>query len=148
MAERVIRQASAICAMCSSGASSVWLRSCRSACKRVSSRAIHTQSGGIPRRINTLCSRVLLLGSLEETQTITAEMVDTTANELNEDLGAGGVSMPEPQAPTPAYAQPVAAPSREIDSLAGRIMLLEQGALRQERMLKRLLEIMEARVPQ
>ena len=100
--------------------------------------SIHHNSGGIPRRINTLCSRVLLLGSLEEVHKITADMVDTTADELNEDLGAGGVALAEPEP----------APSREMDTLAGRVLALEQGSLRQERMLKRLLEIMEARVPQ
>lgn len=107
--------------------------------------AIHAQTGGIPRRINTLCSRVLLLGALEEAHRITAEMVDTTANELNEDLGAGGVAMPDVE--PPVFAPPVPAPSRDLDNLAGRIMMLEQGAMRQERMLKRLLEIMEAKVP-
>ena len=91
---------------------------------------------------------MLLLGSLEEVHRITADMVNSTADELNEDLGAGGVAMPAQEAPAPQFAPPVAAPSRELDTLAGRIMVLEQGALRQERMLKRLLEIMEARVPQ
>ena len=46
-------------------------------------------TGGIPRRINTLCSRVLLYGALEETHDITGPMVETTAGELNQDLGAG-----------------------------------------------------------
>jgi putative secretion ATPase (PEP-CTERM system associated) len=45
--------------------------------------AVHRQTGGIPRRINTLCSRVLLYGALEQTHAITASMVDTTAGELN-----------------------------------------------------------------
>ena len=51
--------------------------------------AVHRHTGGIPRRINTLCSRVLLFGALEETHTITGSMVDETADELNRDLGAG-----------------------------------------------------------
>ena len=110
--------------------------------------AIHRQTGGLPRRINTLCSRVLLLGSLEEVHTITAEMVDTTADELNEDLGAGGVALPEPEAPVFAPPVPAMAQSHELDTLTGRILALEQGAMRQERRLKRLFEIMEARVPQ
>ena len=107
--------------------------------------AIHRQSGGIPRRINTLSSRVLLLGSLEETHRITAEMVDTTADELNEDLGAGGVAMPTPEAPV--FAPPGYAAMPDVEALTGRIMLLEQGAMRQERLFKRLLELLEARVP-
>ena len=49
--------------------------------------AVHRHTGGIPRRINTLCSRVLLSGALEETHTITGGMVDETAEELNRDLG-------------------------------------------------------------
>ncbi len=50
---------------------------------------------GIPRRINTLCSRVLLYGALEETHTITGPMVETTAGELSQDLGAG-LAAPQP----------------------------------------------------
>ena len=50
---------------------------------------MHRHAGGIPRRINTLCSRVLLSGALEEIHTITGGMVDETAEELNRDLGAG-----------------------------------------------------------
>ena len=41
--------------------------------------AVHRHTGGIPRRINTLCSRVLLFGALEETHTITGGMVEATA---------------------------------------------------------------------
>ena len=52
---------------------------------------------GIPRRINTLCSRVLLYGAIEEAHTITGPMVETTANELSQDLGAG-LAAPQPAA--------------------------------------------------
>ena len=51
--------------------------------------AIHRYTGGIPRRINRLCSRVLLYGSLEESGTITGPMVDNTAGELQRDLEGG-----------------------------------------------------------
>jgi len=88
---------------------------------------------------------VLLLGALEEQHRITADMVNTTADELNEDLGAGSAA---PEEPAAVVAPPPPPPSRELDTLSGRILALEQGALRQERMLKRLLEIMDTRVPQ
>jgi putative secretion ATPase (PEP-CTERM system associated) len=52
--------------------------------------ALHRHSGGIPRRINRLCARVLLYGALEETGTLTADMVDSTAHELNRDLDSAG----------------------------------------------------------
>jgi general secretion pathway protein A len=49
--------------------------------------AVHRYSGGIPRRINRLCARVMLSGALEEAETITGAMVEITAMELEEDLG-------------------------------------------------------------
>jgi putative secretion ATPase (PEP-CTERM system associated) len=50
---------------------------------------VHRYSGGIPRRINRLCSRVLLGGALEQSQQLTGPMVEATALELEDDLGAG-----------------------------------------------------------
>ncbi len=52
--------------------------------------AIFRYTGGIPRRINRLCSRVLLYGALEESDSITGPMVDNTASELQQDLEVGG----------------------------------------------------------
>lgn len=51
--------------------------------------AIHYHSDGIPRRINTLCSRVLLFGFLEEKREIGAEIINEVAEELRRDLAAG-----------------------------------------------------------
>ena len=51
---------------------------------------IHRHSDGIPRRINRLCSRVLLSGVLERSELLTAPLVEATALELEADLGAGG----------------------------------------------------------
>lgn len=51
--------------------------------------AIHRHSDGIPRRINTLCSRVLLFGFLEEKRDIGEAIVDEVAEELRRDLAAG-----------------------------------------------------------
>src|SRR5207237_10880142 len=44
--------------------------------------AIHQYSSGIPRKINTLCSRVLLAGFLEDRHRITQSIVVSVANEL------------------------------------------------------------------
>jgi general secretion pathway protein A len=97
--------------------------------------AVHDLSGGIPRRINTLCTRVLLLGALEETHTITSEMVESTALELQQDLGAG-----LPATRTMAQATPVAAPA--LEALLRRIQVLEQNAARQERIFRRLIDML------
>lgn len=48
---------------------------------------IHTASGGIPRRINTLCNRVLLAGFLGEKHVFYASDVQAIAREIREELG-------------------------------------------------------------
>src|SRR5579864_179185 len=51
---------------------------------------IHRNSGGVPRRINVLCDRLLLGGMLEELHEITGETVDSVAAEMSvEGIGAG-----------------------------------------------------------
>ncbi|PPQ38472.1 XrtA/PEP-CTERM system-associated ATPase [Rhodopila globiformis] len=95
--------------------------------------AVHRATGGIPRRINTLCARVLLLGALEETHAITALMVEETAEELRRDLGDG-------QAGGDASA---ARPPVPADALAQRIEALEAMAARQDRVSRRILQLLE-----
>jgi general secretion pathway protein A len=48
---------------------------------------IQYHTGGIPRRINMLCSRLLVLGFLEEQHRIDREMVVKVATELAQELG-------------------------------------------------------------
>jgi general secretion pathway protein A len=96
--------------------------------------ALHRHTGGIPRRINTLCSRVLLFGSLEESHAITAEMVDATAEELHRDLGDGLDRI----APLPAM------PEEDRYDLLRRIEELERRSFRQEQVFRRVLDLLEA----
>ena len=58
---------------------------------------MHEHSGGIPRRINRLCARVLLAGTLEHATVMTAELVSVTAEELTQDLGAICAEAPPPR---------------------------------------------------
>jgi hypothetical protein len=51
--------------------------------------AIYTFSAGIPRRINTLCNRLLLAAMLSEEHVVTAANVDATADEIRLELSAG-----------------------------------------------------------
>jgi hypothetical protein len=48
---------------------------------------IHALTGGIPRRINSLCNRLLLAGSLAEKHVLEAADVDAVAREIQEELG-------------------------------------------------------------
>jgi putative secretion ATPase (PEP-CTERM system associated) len=73
---------------------------------------VHHHTGGIPRRINRLCSRVLLHAALEESAIITAASVDNTATELDADIGA------EPAEVAPAQAVEL---TGRIEALQGRL---------------------------
>jgi len=55
---------------------------------------IHRYTGGIPRKINRLCSRLLLQGALRKDDVITAVAVDGTAAELEADIGVEAASLP------------------------------------------------------
>ncbi len=48
---------------------------------------IYAHSAGVPRRINTLCDRILLAAFLGTEHEITGEVVDEVAGELQEELG-------------------------------------------------------------
>lgn len=49
--------------------------------------AIHAHTGGIPRRINTLCTRMLLAAFLSENRAIGAKHVEHVIAELSEEFG-------------------------------------------------------------
>jgi hypothetical protein len=57
--------------------------------------AIYSFSAGIPRRINTLCNRVLLAAMLSEEHVVTAANVDATADEIR--LESAQAAPPLPQ---------------------------------------------------
>jgi putative secretion ATPase (PEP-CTERM system associated) len=104
---------------------------------------VHRFSGGIPRRINRLCSRVLLGGALEHSPVLTAPMVESTALELEEDLGGGGL------APAPASRRPPALSGAAIDrledaieELTQRLDSLERQVTRRERTFNRMMDLL------
>ncbi len=119
---------------------------------------IHRYSGGIPRRINRLASRVLLGAALEQASTITAPMVDLTARELEEDLTGGAMgpargAMSGYGGPAAAYAGPgmggmngyhgSEAPAG-LAELLQRIEALEHVTARRERVFNRLMDLFAA----
>lgn len=92
-------------------------------------QGVHRHAEGIPRRINRLCSRVLLAGALEGATVLTGDMVEATARELEDDLGVGGV---------PARAAGVGG---EVDVLAERLGAVEAALARHDRVLGRMSEL-------
>jgi len=119
--------------------------------------SLHRHSGGIPRRINRLCSRVLLFAALEETNTITAAMVDSTAQELFRDLE--GPAQSNGHAAASTYAHSHLHGSGEAvgrngygdsalitaSNLVERVEALEATTARRERTFQRLIDILSHR---
>ena len=48
--------------------------------------AIHTHTGGIPRKINILCDRLMLMGRLEEKHAFTGKDVGVVVEDINQDF--------------------------------------------------------------
>lgn len=58
---------------------------------------IHSVSGGIPRRINTLCNRLLLAGYLAEKHSFGAVDVEAIAREIRDEMGADAALASAPE---------------------------------------------------
>lgn len=69
---------------------------------------IYTATGGVPRRINQIVNRLLLLGAVEKRTRIDGAMLSQVLAELSED-GTISLARPEPR-PVPVATAPVAAP--------------------------------------
>lgn len=94
--------------------------------------AIHRHSAGIPRKINTLCSRVLLAAYLDEAHHISERMVNDVAEELHRDLAAG----------RPGSERRPIGRDGAFQSVDGRLLALERNVTRHDRVIKRALEIL------
>ncbi|MGH7058307.1 MAG: AAA family ATPase [Acetobacteraceae bacterium] len=92
---------------------------------------VHQYSGGIPRRINRLCGRILLHGEFERSEAISAEMAQVTALELQQDLGIP----PRPQARESS--------SDGTAEILDRLRALERTVARRERIFSRLLDLLD-----
>lgn len=118
-------------------------------------QAIFDISGGVPRRINTFCDRLMLYGYLEELHRIEINHVREVADELKQETvggagAAGGksapaerVELPElPELPSPPIHVGISQ-SRESEQLEGveaRVGILEERIDILERALRRFLE--------
>ena len=97
---------------------------------------IHQHTGGVPRQINTLCSRLLLFGFLEELHTLTAHAAEKVANDLREEIAL----VATPPAVANSTAEPVAS-SEALSQITRRLDLLEDSVHKQGRLIKRVIEI-------
>ncbi len=99
--------------------------------------ALHAASGGIPRRINQLATRVLLMAALDGVDEIDADLVDKVVGDFGADEKRTEV------APAAAPARPEPAPSDpRAEELAGRVSRLAAQVEAQEAALRRVLTLM------
>ena len=98
--------------------------------------ALHAASGGIPRRLNGLVERVLLLGAMEQLETIDAPQVQAVVEDHARD---------EAFEPSPLAVAPVA-PKAELHpetlDLAARVTMLEAQIAEQGVALRRVLTLL------
>ncbi len=93
---------------------------------------IYRYTGGVPRQINTLCSRLLLFGFLEKLHALTASSVEKVAGDLRDEIAV--VTVPS------ASTDPVGG-SESIAQISQRLGLLEESVHKQGLVIKRALEI-------
>jgi general secretion pathway protein A len=122
---------------------------------------VYRHTGGTPRRINTLCSRVLQFGALDERAAIDSAMVDEVADEMAEGLngvdagapvearanGSGASAHPD-DGEHELNGYPAQRPhaSGEPGDLLHRIEALEEATARQDRIFQRIVRLLAAAV--
>jgi general secretion pathway protein A len=97
---------------------------------------IYQHTEGVPRRINTLCSRLLLYGFLEQLHTLTASAVEKVVGDLREEIAV----VTAPSAPAQANSQTAAA-SEGLSMIVDRLAHLEKSVEKHERLIRRAIEI-------
>jgi putative secretion ATPase (PEP-CTERM system associated) len=116
--------------------------------------AVHRHADGTPRRINTLCSRVLQFGALDELTTITGAMVDEVAEEM--DYGLNGDEAQVVHTPNgttnghnghvPRHPDVSNDFARIHSEMLHRIEVLEEVTARQDRIFQRIIKMLAAAV--
>jgi type II secretory pathway predicted ATPase ExeA len=104
--------------------------------------AIFVASGGIPRRINSVCNRLMLAGFLAGQQRFTAAEVDAVAAEISGEIGPQAVATPlrEPLAPSAERHPDLVGNVRKLLNLADRVDRLEKDVSEVLKLLRMLVE--------
>ena len=96
---------------------------------------IHQRTGGVPRQINTLCSRLLLFGFLEELHTLTAHAVEKVANDLREEIALAATPPAVANSATELVGRDEA-----LSQISRRLGVLEDSVYKHGRVIKRAIE--------
>ncbi|BDW82770.1 hypothetical protein MACH24_22080 [Erythrobacter sp. Dej080120_24] len=75
--------------------------------------ALYAATDGIPRRVNQVMNRLLLLGAIEEKETVGTAMLDAVLAEMASDQARGASKNPSPLSIEPKAAQPSSEPGND-----------------------------------
>ncbi len=101
--------------------------------------AIHAFSGGVPRRINTLCDRLLLFGFLEERNQFDARAVQEVIADLKQEVHHQNAPPRQTPSPATSAAAPMAVNVALPVELEERITQIERGLTRLIPMVRKIL---------
>ncbi len=119
---------------------------------------IHEYTGGVPRKVNTFCSRLLLYGFLEELHEITLDVVDAVIADAEGEYPTTGraplrakrahapasrsPALNDPPADPPAATVNGAGNGLDVDALMRRIDVLEKYVRAHDRTLRKTIDIL------
>jgi general secretion pathway protein A len=113
--------------------------------------ALHHHSGGIPRMVNMLATRILLLGSIEKTSVIDARLVNAVVDDLGNEAALSATpkvtelaSVVPPELPQPLADTPAPRFDENVVALdaAARLTMLEAQVAEQDAALRRVLTLL------
>ena len=106
---------------------------------------IYAYTGGIPRRINTLCDRVLLFGYLEDRHRIDAETVHAVIGDLNGEMPTLAANDPSPRT---AARRAGAGDDRMLEQLDRRVSKMERSIVNILKLSRELLSLAQEKQPE
>lgn len=112
---------------------------------------LHEASEGVPRRLNTLCDRLLLMGYLEELHTIDESAVDEVVQEMEQDFNAPRQPMRD-DVETDEFGEtgrdsPDLALSARLERLDSRVSRLERYVIYTSKLSRQILTMVNRRKP-
>lgn len=109
--------------------------------------ALHAYTAGVPRQINTVCDRLLLMAFLEERHWIDEDIVAAVTQELDSDFGAAatasvdaGAGRSDIGAPGLGDADYQAVNEERLEGIEGRLVRLERQLIHNASVLRQILD--------
>lgn len=97
---------------------------------------IHEQSGGIPRKINTLCDRMLIMGYLDELHSFGTHEVNEVIQDIDQEFDASGLELDEPNLPPDSTSN-----APEVEQMDERLNKMEKSVISVLDLLKQVLSL-------